>query len=47
MLLPDGRIVRAKTVTVGTGGKRLCIQHQWGLQDGALQPREMGGTQYT
>ena len=47
MRRPDGRIVRAQRVTVRTGGKRRCIQHQWVLQDGALQPREMGGTQYT
>ena len=47
MRRPDGSIVRAQRITVRTGGKRRCIRYQWVLQGGALQPRDMGGTEYT
>ena len=39
MRRPDGSIVRAQKVTV-------CIEHHWVLRAGALQPREMGGTEF-
>jgi hypothetical protein len=47
MRRPDGQMVRAQRIAVRTGGKRRCIQYQWVLQGGALQPRKMGGTEYT
>jgi hypothetical protein len=39
MRRPNGTLVRAQKVTV-------CIEHHWVLRSGALQPREMGGTEF-